>query len=170
MLIDDSSISHVKATMLLVLITLILAALLWASISIPDLDCVFMEDAPCIIEITGIYHEDEITHAACLDSRVVMRHSGDDTISNDDIYARVYRDYSLVSCNIETFNGFNFVGTNHYGVQWMGGSGCSSEYWYPGEKTSIDFSDGTFRPGQTIRIDIIRKESNEVISSHSYYA
>lgn len=167
---DDSSVSQAKATILLVLITLVLAALLWASISLPDLNCVFVEDVPGMIEIIGVYHDDEITHAPSLDSMVVLRHSGSDAIENDDIYARVYRDYTPVSCNIETFNGYIFVGTNHYGVQWMGGSGCSSEYWYPAEKIAIDFSDGTFHPGNLVRIDIISKETGKVISSDSYYA
>lgn len=170
MLREDSSTSQVKATLLLVLITLILAVVLWESISLPDLNYVFTEDAPCIFEITDVYHEDEITGAQCLDSRVILWHTGEEAVANDEIYARVYKDYNPVHCNIQTFNGYIFVGTNHYGVQWMGGSGCSSDYWYPGERIAIDFSDGTFRQGNLVRIDIFSKESDELISSSSYYA
>ena len=57
---------------------------------------------------------------------------------------------------------------SHTGIQWMGGSGCSGVTWSPGEQICIDFSDGTFHPGDKIQIDIIDKVAKRTISRHLY--
>jgi len=69
---------------------------------------------------------------------------------------------------ISTMNGHDFISTSHTGIQWMGGSGCSGETWNPREQIAIDFSDGTFHPGDLIQIDVIDKITNTTISMHVF--
>jgi hypothetical protein len=63
-------------------------------------------------------------------------------------------------------NGHDFISTSHTGIQWIGGSGSAGATWTPGEQICIDFSDGTFRPGDKVQMDIIDKISNITISRY----
>jgi hypothetical protein len=46
--------------------------------------------------------------------------------------------------------------------------GDSLSRWYPDQQLYIDFSDGTFRPGDTIRIEIYDKKTGKIISRDTY--
>jgi hypothetical protein len=67
-------------------------------------------------------------------------------------------------------NGYKFVSTHHFGVQTMGGLGCSGITWDPKEKITLDFSDNTFHPGDNLRVDIFMKQSGSLVSRDSYLA
>jgi len=162
----DSATSHAMGIILMVVITLIVAAILVAMIlSMPLLQYSF---TPTIFTITSIQSADEITQQLNHDSRVIILHTGTAIYQNKNLKAQFYKNGVQVNANIGTMNGHDFISTSHTGVQWMGGMGCSGATWTPGEMTGIDFSDGTFHPGDSVRVDIIDKSTNQVISRHIY--
>jgi hypothetical protein len=121
---------------------------------------------PSFIEICGIYHTDE-TGILNYDSRVILLHNGSERLGNADLRAEFYRNGVKIPAVIETMNGNNFIPTHHYGVQTMGGLGCTGQFWNPKEKISIDFTDKTFHPGDTVRVDIFSKKSGMLVSRYS---
>jgi len=152
----------------MVAVTLLLAllVLLMLNIHLPAWDP--DTGIPEIFTITAIESTDEITGHMNFDSRVILLHTGVTDYKNDNLRARFFKNGQPVSGSIVTMNGHDFISTSHFGVQWMGGSGCSGTTWNPGERICIDFSDGTFHPGEHVRVDIIDKERNLVISQHIY--
>jgi FlaG/FlaF family flagellin (archaellin) len=164
----DPAVSPVMANILMVFITLILVAIIIAMIlSMPSLQYSFAP-TPAIFIITDIANSDEITGELTLDSRVILLHKGTVSYQNKNLKAQFYRNRALVNANIATMNGHDFISTSHIGVQWMGGMGCEGSMWTPGEMTAIDFTDGTFRQGDSVQVDIIDKSINTVISRHTY--
>ena len=123
---------------------------------------------PEIFTITAIESTDEITGHINFDSRVILLHRGVTDYKNNNLKARFFKNGQPVSSTIVTMNGHDFISSSHFGVQWMGGTGCSGATWSPGERICIDFSDGTFHPGEHVRVDIIDKEKDLVISQHTY--
>jgi hypothetical protein len=126
------------------------------------------EEIPVIFTITTIDSVDEITGQMNYDSRVLLLHTGTSDYQNKNLKAKFYKNGQPVSCTIATMNGHDFISTVHMGVQWMGGSGCSGVTWSPGERVCIDFSDGTFHPGNTVQMDIIDKITNATLSRHMF--
>ena len=162
----DSATTHTMGNILMLIIIFILAAILIAMIlSMPLLQYSF---TPAIFTITRIESVDEITQQRCDDSRVILLHTGTAIYQNKNLKAQFYKNGIQVDANIATMNGHDFISTIHTGVQWMGGMGCSGMTWTPGEMICIDFSDGTFHPGDSVRVDIIDKSMNQVISRHIY--
>ena len=127
------------------------------------------ERPPSFLEIQAVYSTNEVG-VLNYDSRVLLRHMGTTSLENDQLKPVFYRNGIIVPCRISTMNGHKFVPTVHIGVQTMGGMGCSGETWEPGEKILIDFTDGTFLPGDRVRMDVIDKISGLTVSSHSYTA
>jgi hypothetical protein len=162
------AVSPVVATILLVALTLLLALLVLLLFSLPTWD---IGEPPAIFVIRSIEHRSDLApHTLNYDSRVVMINSGTASFQNGLLKAVFYRNRIILNAVIPTLNGHDFISTRHYGVQWMGGSGCSDSTWTPGESTVIDFTDGTFRPGDLVQVDIIDTTSNRTISSHRYTA
>jgi hypothetical protein len=160
-----SGVSQATATILLIAITILLAAFVLLLFHLPS----FESYTPAFIEIDNVYHNNE--HGSLTyDSRVVLFHNGTVRIENDSLNASFFRNGTLVPCIISTMNGHNFISTHHFGVQTMGGMGCSGIFWEPHARIAIDFSDGTFHPGDTIRVDIYSKTTNRLISRYSYIA
>ena len=60
-----------------------------------------------------------------------------------------------------------FIQTHHYGVQTMNGEGSR---WYPGRPITIDFTDGTFRPGDVVCVEIYSNTDGRLISADTYTA
>jgi hypothetical protein len=158
--------SHTTATLLLVAITILLAVLVLLMFRMPALD---WDNPPSFLEIQAIYSTNE--HGMLnYDSRVLLCHKGTNSLENDQLRPVFYRNGFVVPCQISTMNGHRFIPTVHIGVQTMSGLGCSGETWAPGEKILIDFTDGTFRPGDRVRMDVIDKPTGSVVSRHSYTA
>jgi len=152
----------------MVVMVIILVAIIAASIlSMPILQY-SITPTPAIITITRIESVDEITKQLTYDSRVILLHSGIVPYQNNNLKAQFYRNGKKVNANIATMNGHDFISTSHMGVQWMGGMGCSGLTWTPGEMVCIDFSDGTFHPGDTVQVDIIDNSTIQIISRHSF--
>jgi hypothetical protein len=116
---------------------------------------------PAIFVITTIESVDEITGHPNDDSRVILQHMGTENYEDKNLKAVFYRNGALVNCNIETMNGHDFISTSHFGVQWMGGTGCSGSTWAPAEMIALDFTDGTFFPADTVQVDIADTASGQ---------
>jgi hypothetical protein len=128
-------------------------------------------EPPAIILIEEIdHHSDLAPYRFNYDSRVTLVHTGLHPYENRRLQALFYRDRIPLHAVISTLDGHDFISTRHYGVQWMGGPGCSGGTWTPGETTVIDFSDGTFRPGDSVQVDIIDTVSHRILSRHRYTA
>jgi hypothetical protein len=164
---EDAS-SYPIGVILLVAITFLLALLVLLLIQIPSFTWNTEREIPVIFAITALENVDELTGHMNYDSRVLIRHLGKEDYQNKNLKAKFFKNEQPVTCTITTMNGHDFISTSHTGVQWMGGSGCSGITWSPGEQICIDFSDGTFRPGDNIQMDIIDKVTNMTISRHRY--
>jgi hypothetical protein len=164
---DDAS-SYPIGVILLVAITCLLALLILLMIRIPLINLNMDREVPVIFAITSLESVDELTGHMNYDSRVLIRHTGMDHYQNKNLKAKFFKNAQPVTCTIATLNGHDFISTAHTGIQWMGGSGCSGMTWSPGEQICIDFSDGTFHPGDSIQMDIIDTVTNSTISRHHY--
>jgi len=152
----------------MVAITFLLALLVLLMIQVPTFTLNREMEIPVIFTITALENVDEITGLVNYDSRMIIRHMGTQDYPNKNLTATFFRNGQPVICTIATLNGHDFISTSHTGVQWMGGSGCSGVNWSPGEQICIDFSDGTFHPGDKIQMDIIDKVAKRTISRHLY--
>jgi hypothetical protein len=162
----QQAVSHTISIILLVAITILLVAMLALLVHMPQFDYVY---TPSFIEINRVFHVDE--HGSLnYDSRIVLLHNGTTRYKNDDLNATFFRNGIQLPCVISTLNGYKFVSTHHHGVQTMGGMGCTGLFWEPHARIAFDFTDNTFRPGDTIRVDIYSKTTNRLISRHSCIA
>ena len=165
--LDDAS-SYQIGVILMIAITFLLALLVLLMLQVQPMVWNMETEIPVIFTIVSIKSVDEMSGHQNYDSRVLLLHTGKTDIQNKEIKARFFKNGQPVSCNIATMNGYDFISTSHTGVQWMGGSGCSGSTWSPGEQICIDFSDGTFHPGDRVQIDVIEKSKNAIISRHVY--
>ena len=158
--------SYPVGIILLVAITFLLALLVLLMVQIQPF--AGNREIPAIFTITAIQGVDEITGRLNYDSRMLLLHTGTADYPNRNLKAEIVKNGKPLSCSITTMNGHDFISTSHTGVQWMGGLGCSGETWSPSERISIDFSDGTFHPGDLVQIDIIDKVTGLTISRHEF--
>ncbi len=165
---NNEAVSQPVAVLLLVAITVILAALVLLLIHLPSFD-LGMIAPPSILQILWVYHQDEQGRIN-YDSRVILINNGKNPFENKNLKAEFFRNGKKIPVVIETMNGDLFISTHHHGIQTMGGLGCSGTTWLPLEKISIDFSDGTFHPGDRIRIEVFEKPSGKLVSSHAFLA
>jgi hypothetical protein len=95
---------------------------------------------------------------------------GTTDLPNRLITAAFYCDGVRVRCNLESFHGTDVPGgAIHTGFEKMGGEGCSGETWEVGTVVLIDFNNGSFLPGQTVRVDIIDTGTGCVISRDIFH-
>jgi hypothetical protein len=165
---DENAVSQPVAILLLVAITVLLAALVMLLVHMPAFDTETIA-TPSFLQILRVYHKDEQGHLN-YDSRVILINNGTDILENRNLRAEFFRNGTKISASVETMNGDLFISSHHYGIQTMGGLGCSGPTWLPQEKISIDFSDGTFHPGDRIRMDIFRNPAGTLVSSHLFIA
>ncbi len=52
--------------------------------------------------------------------------------------------------------------TRHFGVQYIGGSGCRDLYFSPRESIIIDLKNGYIRPGDKVTLYIYQKYDGEI--------
>jgi flagellin-like protein len=164
----DNAVSHPVAILLLVAITVILAALVALLIQLPSFDT-GMLITPSFLQILYVYHTDE-QGSLNYDSRIILINNGSDSLGNSNLSAEFFRNGTKIPATVETMNGDLFISTHHYGIQTMGGLGCSGSTWLPKEKIVLDFSDGTFHPGDSIQMNIFSKTSGTLISRHTFIA
>jgi len=164
----DNAVSGSIGVILMTAITFLLALLVLLLMNIQPLGWYTETGIPAIFTITAIESTDEITGHMNYDSRVILLHTGVKTYQNNNLTADFFKNGQVVPGSINTMNGHDFISTSHFGVQWMGGMGCSGATWSPGERICIDFTDGTFHPGDTVRVDISDKTSDAIISRHEF--
>lgn len=191
---QDEAVSALQATLLLVAITMILAALVFLRIPLHFSLDLGMTEPPCIFEIVSIKHIDDATGTMKWDSRVTLRYNRtpvsfdirnpDDLMHRylgteeenadrtewyvkDDLSARFFRNGVALNIDIPTMDADKFIPTHHYGVQTMNGEG---DHWYPGSSITIDFNDGTFRSGDVVRVEIYSNTDGRLISADTYTA
>ncbi|WOF16069.1 hypothetical protein F1737_04785 [Methanoplanus sp. FWC-SCC4] len=121
------------------------------------------EEIPEIFVITNI-----LTSPPDYDSRIILSHSRIKPYDNSLLEADIYCNDALLKCRITTLNGHDFIPTNHFFVQTIGGTGCQNTNWYPKEKISLDLSNGLIKPGDEVKIDIISKTENKIISRDTF--
>ena len=164
----DNAASDSFGVILMVAVTLLLALLVLLLINIQPFGWNRETGIPKIFTITAIEGTDEITGHLNFDSRVILLHTGERIYQNNNLTAKFFKNDQVIPCTIITMDGHDFISTSHYGVQWMGGMGCSGATWSPGERICIDFTDGTFYPGDRVRVDILDKNSNLIISRYDF--
>jgi hypothetical protein len=164
----EYAVSNSFGVILMVAVTLLLALLVLLLINVQLFDWNSGTGIPEIFTITAIESTDEITGHLNFDSRVILLHTGEKTYQNNNLTAKFFKNGQMVPVTFITMDGHDFISTSHYGVQWMGGTGCSGETWSPGERICIDFTDGTFHPGDTVRVDIADKYRDIIISRHEF--
>jgi hypothetical protein len=125
---------------------------------------------PAIFKITTIRHVDE--HGVLnYDSRMVLVHSGTINYQNRNLMAKILKNDIPLNFVIATLNGNDYINHAHtQGVHIMGGSGCSGDLWTPGEMTYIEFSHGTFHPGDSVTVEMYDNTTKHIISRHTYRA
>lgn len=164
----ENAVSDSFGVILMVAVTMLLALLVLLMINVQPFGWNGDTGVPEIFIITAIESTDDITGHMNFDSRVILLHSGLKTYQNRNLTAKFFKNGQIVTGSIITMDGHDFISTAHYGVQWMGGMGCSGTTWSPGERICIDFTDGTFHPGDKVRVDISDKNSGIIISRHEY--
>lgn len=156
------AVSPVLGVVLMVAVTVLLAAIILALLSwLPHLCDPF---PPAVIRVVEVHDYDENGIELNYDSRLLMRNYGTKDIPNRQITAAFYCDGVRVNCRLVNFHGEDDVPSHHYGIQRVGGLGCRDETWESGGSVLIDFTDRTFMPGKKVRVDIIDIRSGCVIS------
>lgn len=161
---SEDAVSQVQGVMLLVVITIILAALLLLMLHIPLWTAGSPEKPPEIFAITQLQHHCEKNGRLNYDSRMTITHTGTAVFKNDDLRAEIFVNDRDSGALISTMNAHLFIPTYHIGVERMQGPGSTGFYWYPGGQIFLDLTDGTFRPGDSVRLDIYHKEYNRILS------
>lgn len=160
----ETAVSPIIGALLMVALVVLLALIL---LSLPHL-CDPLP--PTAIEVVLIHDYNEKGTVLNYDSRVLLRYLGTERLPNRPLSARFYVDDRLIKSEISTFHGESFIPTHHYGVERMEGLGCQGELWVPGAFVLIDIKDGTFRPGQAVRLDVADARTGCVISRDYYRA
>lgn len=171
---SDRAGSTVSGVILMLGITLILAALvlvLCLGFRFPQGE----ENVPDIFKIVSVNHVDK-NGKLDYNSYVVLKNTGKKNYRNRYLSVRLMVNGAKVPCNLITLNGDAFCSSNHYGIQNIGGQGVkgnplySTSCWYEGQQIFIDFNDGTFRPGDTICIEVYDNITNRIISRDTWPA
>ena len=164
--LDERSLSHTHAALLMVAITIVFAALLLLILlgMIPSWSWAGPEMPPIII--TEIVHTDVGTTQA---GRVFLLNNGSTTYENDCLRAVFYLD-GVRFCTIPTLNGHLFISSHHNKAQHLKGAGCRTPYWNPGEELEINLSNNILFPGAMVTVEIVNRVTGQVISKHTVQA
>jgi hypothetical protein len=158
---------------LLIGIVIVLAALILACfLFIPSWFDEPVVDSP--YKITEIKHTDLKTGLLNYESYLVLNNTGTIIKQNKNLYVKTFVNGKEANCNIPTLNGDQSCGSNHIGVERIGGLGTtgglakSTSCWYPGQEIWINYENGLFHPGDTIRIDVYDKTTGKIISRDTW--
>ena len=170
---NEEAVSQVNGIILLVVITIIAAMLLLIlclGFQMPHGD----DEIQNNFKIMNINHYDEINGKLDYNSYITLINNGKTSYRNLYLSVKLFVNGKPVDCNLMTLNADAYCHSFHYGVDTIGGLGTeggmmdSLSKWYPGQELYIDFSDGTFRPGDTIQIEIYDKTTGKIISRDTY--
>jgi hypothetical protein len=160
----------------MLVISILLAALVLAMIlMLPSLTWVNGE-VPAIFKITSISHIDDKTGVLNYDSYMVLVNAGTSGYRNRNLSAKTYVNGIQVDRRITTLNADAFCHSVHTGIERIGGLGSrgsmldANAQWYPGQHLWIDYSRGTFHPGDTVKFEVYDTTTKLIISCHEYHA
>jgi hypothetical protein len=168
----DRASTHITSIILMIGITFVLAMLvllLCLGFLISQGDA----QIPDFFKIVNVNHFDD-NGKLDYNSYVVIKNTGKNSYRNLFLYVKLFVNGKPVDCNLMTLNADAYCHSFHYGVDTIGGLGAEGgmkeplSKWYPGQELYIDFSDGTFRPGDTIQIEIYDRKSGNLISRDTY--
>jgi hypothetical protein len=156
--------SAIHGCILLIAITVILAALVF--LMIPSLPEYSSDEIPVIFEIITM----EYTKTASwkYENKLIVKNSGTRGYDNRKLYAITYRNGERLPCKIPYINFQYYINNKPLGIQTIGGMGTGGLSWIPEAEIVIYYSQGTFRPGDTIRFEVYDRETNQMISSDTY--
>jgi len=152
----DEAESTIHGNILMVVIVIIVALVLLALL-LGFLSLIHMNDslAPSYIKIIGV------NHGTKFESQVTIRSFASEELENSLLKAKIFvNDIELLAC-INTLNGHNFIPTQHFGVKYMGGSGCRGAYFSPQESIVIDLKNGYIKPGDEVALYIYKKNDGD---------
>lgn len=150
----------------MIAVTIILAALILILLTLVP-GQLYDLSAPTIFEITDIRHTNEHGQVN-LESYMTVTNIGNNPFDNRRLYARTYRNGKLLACLIPTFNGDGFIQVHPYGIQTLGGPGSYNYLWQPHRQVYIDYSQGTFRPGDSVQFEVYDRDTGRVISRDTW--
>lgn len=163
-MVRDNAVSAVLGVVLMLAVTVLLAAIIAALLFwLPELCDPF---PPAVIQAVEVHDYNEAGTVLNYDSRVLLRNTGREALPNRPLSANFYADGVRVDCVLVTFHGEDAIPSHHLGIERIAGSGCRGETWEPNAGVLIDFRDRTFMPGQAIRVEVVRDGC--VISSHTF--
>jgi hypothetical protein len=169
---NQDAVSQVNGIILLVVITIIAAVLVLLvclGIQLPHGD----PEVPVIFKITNVVHTNEYGKMI-RKSYVVLTNIGEESYRNRYLYVKLYVNDIEANINLPTLNGDASCHLFHYGFQNIGGLGTEggmdkgTSKWYPDQDIYIDFNNGMFGPGDTIRIEVYDGLTGKIISRDTY--
>ncbi len=167
----DRASSPVNGIILLVCITFILAILVLLTclgFLLPAGDA----DVENVFKIINVNHYN--AGKMNCNSYITLINIGKKSYRNRYLYVKLYVNGIPSNAKLPTLNGYAFCNSDHTGVKNIGGPGTrgnmefSLSRWYEGQDIFIDFNDGTFRPGDTIRIEVYDSITGKIISRDTY--
>lgn len=165
----DDGVSPVISEILLVAVTVILAAIVAASLFGLFSDSISTSEPPEILKITSISHysdSDKLTYAGI----ITLKNIGYEEIWNREhgMYISVNGDRTRAV--IETICSSDFIATHHYGVRLIKGAGPQGDVWESGAVGVIDLSDKMIQAGDLVTVEVYRLDTEEIISRSELYA
>jgi hypothetical protein len=157
---------------LMIVITIILAMLLLLmclGFQLPHGDA----HAPLIFKITNVVHANEYGKMT-RESKIILTNIGKQSYRNRYLSVKLYVNDVQANLNLPTLNGDASCNSLHYGVNKIGGKGTEGDMdkslskWYPDQMIWIDFSDGTFGPEDTLRVEVYNGLTGNIISSDTW--
>jgi Protein of unknown function (DUF1628). len=165
----EGALSDTYGVLVMVAVTIILAALVLLMLLAMIPSWSWEEPAQPPIIMTGITHTSQGTGLLTCASRVTLKNNGSAVYENDCLKAVFYVN-GQKACIVYTLNGYLLIPSHHYGVKTLGGEGCRSPYWNPGETMVLDLTDNTLYPGAQVTLEILDKRTGMVISKHTVRA
>jgi flagellin-like protein len=162
--VNEGASSPIHGCILLLAITFILAALVL--LMIPKLPEYSTDEIPVIFEIVVMKYTK--TASWKYENKLIVKNSGTRAYDNRKLYAITYRNGDRLPCKIPYINFQYYINNKPLGIQRIGGMGTGGLSWTPEAEIFIDYSQGTFRPGDTIRFEVYDRETNQMISSDTY--
>ncbi|MDV0441237.1 hypothetical protein McpAg1_04170 [Methanocorpusculaceae archaeon Ag1] len=180
----NPAVSPVIATLLLVFLTVLIAAILLILCSgMTNISLSSPEPVPEILDIQSIHHENHLGQLT-LASRLYVVHKGREPepvfqmqngrfsyvikeygpIILSDYRAEIYVNGVKKNVFISTLQGSDFIPTSHYGVKLLGGTGVRGTEWSSGQWAWIDLKDQMISEGDVVTLEIIRKSDGKVVS------
>jgi len=160
---EDAS-SAIHGCILLIAITFILAALVL--LMIPELPVYSSDETPVIFEIVSMKYTK--TGSWKYENKLTVKNSGTTAYDNRILSAITYRNGERLPCKIPYINFQYYIDNKPLGIQRIGGMGTDDFSWVPEATIFIDYTQGTFRPGDTIRFEVYDRETNRILSSDTY--